>query len=155
MRHCIASCEVAGSISDEVLPVGLCPWGGGSTQPLSKISTRNISWGINAAGACGWLSYLHTSCASCLEIGDPQRLEPKMPVEGLLYLFLLQNVLELHSPWRWKQDVAPKWLKTHPLGHCFSTARPRPGTGPWHQLYRAARDSPGICHFSFLSNFHE
>ena len=30
------------------------------------------------------------------------------------------------------------------LQQCFSTARPRPGTGPWHQLYRAARDSPGI-----------
>ena len=28
-------------------------------------------------------------------------------------------------------------------------------TGPWHRLYRAARGSPGICHFSFLSNFHE
>ena len=27
---------------------------------------------------------------------------------------------------------------------CFSTAGPRPGTGPWHQLYRAVRDSPGI-----------
>ena len=25
---------------------------------------------------------------------------------------------------------------------------------PWHQLYRAARVSPGICHFSFLSIFH-
>jgi hypothetical protein len=31
------------------------------------------------------------------------------------------------------------------LGQCFSTA------GPWHQLYRAAR----ICHFNFLSIFHE
>ena len=30
-----------------------------------------------------------------------------------------------------------------------------PRTGPWHQLYRAARRSPGICHFSFLSIFHE
>ena len=28
--------------------------------------------------------------------------------------------------------------------HCFSTAGPRPRTGPWHQLYRAARGSPGI-----------
>jgi len=27
-----------------------------------------------------------------------------------------------------------------PLGRCFSTA------GPWHQLYRPARGSPGICH---------
>jgi len=33
---------------------------------------------------------------------------------------------------------------------CFLTTRPWPGTGPWHQLYRAARGSPGICHFSFL-----
>jgi len=33
---------------------------------------------------------------------------------------------------------------------CFSTAGPRPGTGPWHQVYRTARGSPGICHFSFL-----
>ena len=35
------------------------------------------------------------------------------------------------------------------LGQCFSTA------GPWHQLYRAARGSSGICNFSFLSNFHK
>jgi len=41
------------------------------------------------------------------------------------------------------------------LDQRFSTARPRPGTGPWYQLYRAARGSPRICHFSFLSNFHE
>ena len=41
------------------------------------------------------------------------------------------------------------------INQCFSTARPRPGTGPWHQLYRVARGSPGICHFSFLSNFLE
>jgi len=38
---------------------------------------------------------------------------------------------------------------------CFSTAVPRPSTGPWHQLYRAARGFPGICYFSFLSIFHE
>jgi len=35
------------------------------------------------------------------------------------------------------------------LHQCFSTA------GPWYQLYRAARGPSGICHFSFLSNFHE
>jgi len=36
---------------------------------------------------------------------------------------------------------------------CFSTAGPRPGTGTWHQFYRVARGSPGICHFSFLIIF--
>jgi len=30
------------------------------------------------------------------------------------------------------------------LDQCFLTAGPLPGTGPWHQLYRAARGSPGI-----------
>ena len=30
------------------------------------------------------------------------------------------------------------------LRQCFSAAGPRPDTGSWHQLYRAARDSPGI-----------
>jgi len=39
---------------------------------------------------------------------------------------------------------------TGTLHQCFSTVGPRPGTGSWHQLYRAARGSPGICHFSFL-----
>ena len=38
----------------------------------------------------------------------------------------------------------------------FLNRRPaRPGDGPWHQLYRAARGSPGICHFSFLNSFHK
>jgi hypothetical protein len=41
------------------------------------------------------------------------------------------------------------------LHQCFSTVGPRPCTGPWHQLYRAARCPPGICHFSFLTSFHE
>ena len=40
------------------------------------------------------------------------------------------------------------------IKQCLSTAGPRPGTGPWHQLYRSSRGSPGICHFSFLNNFH-
>ena len=41
------------------------------------------------------------------------------------------------------------------LGQCSSTAGPRPGTGPWLQLYQATRGYPGICHFSFLSSFCE
>jgi len=43
----------------------------------------------------------------------------------------------------------------HNLYQCFSTAGPRAGTGLWHQLYRAARVYPEVCHFSFLSNFRE
>jgi hypothetical protein len=29
----------------------------GSTQPLTEMSTRNISWEVKAAGACGWQHY--------------------------------------------------------------------------------------------------
>jgi len=36
------------------------------------------------------------------------------------------------------------------LWQCFSTAGPRPGTWPGHQLYRTTRGSPRICYFIFL-----
>ena len=41
----------------------------------------------------------------------------------------------------------------------FSTAGPRPSTGPWQQLHRAARDSPGIdnkfkCNVIFVNMPH-
>jgi len=41
------------------------------------------------------------------------------------------------------------------LEQCFSTAGPRPGTGPRRQLYWAARGSARNCRSSFLSIFHE
>jgi len=31
----------------------------GLTEPLTEMSTRNISWGVNAADAYGWQPYLH------------------------------------------------------------------------------------------------
>jgi len=65
--------------------------------------------------------------------------------------------------WRWVFNVTLQELcfnyievwSVSLVDQCFSTAGPRPGTGLWHQIYRAARGSPGICHFSFLSSFHE
>jgi hypothetical protein len=34
----------------------------GSPQPLTEMSTRNISWGVKTAGAYGWQPYhLHVS----------------------------------------------------------------------------------------------
>jgi hypothetical protein len=41
-----------------------------STQPLTEMSARNISWGIKAAGLRA--NNLTTSCAECLEIWEPQ-----------------------------------------------------------------------------------
>jgi hypothetical protein len=37
------------------------------------------------------------------------------------------------------------------LQHCFSTVGPWPGTGPWHQLYRAAR---GLRKLQYATRFH-
>jgi hypothetical protein len=50
----------------------------GLTQPLTEMSTRNISWG---GGKCGWfvgLTFL-PSCADCLEIGSLNLLGPLGP----------------------------------------------------------------------------
>jgi hypothetical protein len=68
LRHCTTSPKVAGSI--EIFhwhnPSAL-----GSTQPLTEMSTRNISRGVKA-GLCIGLTTLPPSCADCLEIWEPQ-----------------------------------------------------------------------------------
>ena len=43
----------------------------GSTQSLTEMSTRNISWG-GKGGRCLELTNLSPSCADCLEICEPQ-----------------------------------------------------------------------------------
>jgi hypothetical protein len=57
LRHCIRNRKFAGSIPDGV--IGFFHWHNpvgrtmalGSTQPLTEMSTRNVSWGVKAAGA--------------------------------------------------------------------------------------------------------
>jgi len=45
----------------------------GLTQPLTEMSTRNISWGEGGKdGQCVGLTTLPLSCADCLEIWEPQ-----------------------------------------------------------------------------------
>ena len=39
----------------------------------------------------------------------------------------------------------------HYIDQCFSIAGPRPGTGPWHQLYRAARS---LRKLQYATRFH-
>jgi hypothetical protein len=43
----------------------------GPTQPLTEMSTRNISWG-GKGSRCVGLTTLPSSCADCLEIWEPQ-----------------------------------------------------------------------------------
>jgi hypothetical protein len=59
LRHYATSQKVVGSIPDGVIgifhlhnPYG-CSMALGLTQSLTEMSTRNISWGVKAAGAYG------------------------------------------------------------------------------------------------------
>jgi len=42
---------------DIIFPAALCNLA--STQPLTEMSTRSMSWGVKAAGAKGWQPYHH------------------------------------------------------------------------------------------------
>jgi hypothetical protein len=75
-RHCATSWKVAGLIPDCV--IGIFHWHNpsghtmalGSTQPLTEMSTRNISWG-GKGGWCVGLT-LPPSCTDCHEIWELQ-----------------------------------------------------------------------------------
>jgi len=86
LRHCATSRKVAGSIRDGV--IGIFHWHNpsgrtmalGLTQPLSEMSTRNISWGVKVAGAWGWPYHLHVP--TVWKSGNLQLLETSGPVQA-------------------------------------------------------------------------
>jgi hypothetical protein len=97
-RHCATSRYVAASISDGV---GIFHWSNlscrtmtlGLTQPLTEMSTRNIFWGIKAAGAYSWQS-LHLHLRIVLKSGTLKLLESSGPLKGLLYVLTVLKFLE-------------------------------------------------------------
>ena len=76
LRHCAMNRKVAGSNPDIV--IGIFHWRNpyghtmalGLTQPLTEMSTRNISCGGKGSWCIG-LTTLPPSCADCLEIWEP------------------------------------------------------------------------------------
>ena len=93
-RHYPTTLKVAESIPDCV--IGIFHWHNpsglnmalGLTQPLTEMSTRNISWVVKAAGAYGWQPY-HLHVPIVMKSGSQNLLEPSglsRPVMGLLYL---------------------------------------------------------------------
>ena len=66
----------------------------GSTQPLTEMSTRNISWG--KGGRCVVLTTLPPSCVNCLEIWEPQPPGTLWACNGialLFFFFVLLNIV--------------------------------------------------------------
>ena len=53
----------------------------GLTQPLTEMSIRNISWG-GKGDRCVGLTTLPSLRADCLEMWEPQLLEPSRPVQA-------------------------------------------------------------------------
>jgi len=47
LRNCVTSRKVAGSVPESFRP----HYGPGGDQPLTEMSTRNISWGVKVTGA--------------------------------------------------------------------------------------------------------
>ena len=59
----------------------------GSTQPLTEMSTKNISWGVKAAGALGRQPY-HLHVQIVLKSGSLNFLEPPGPFQACLEIAL-------------------------------------------------------------------
>jgi len=69
----------------------------GLTQPLTEMSTRNISCGVKAAGAYGWQPY-HLHVPIVLKSGSLNLLKPSGPVQAcngtalhFLFTFIIHN----------------------------------------------------------------
>jgi len=87
LRHCATSQRVVGLIPDGVIgifhwhnPSG-CTMALGLTQPLTEMSTRNISWGVKAANAYGWQPY-YLQVPIVLKSGSLKLLEPSGPAQA-------------------------------------------------------------------------
>ena len=114
LRHCATSRMVAGSIPGG--DIGIFHWPSrtlalGWTQPVTEISTRNISWRVKAA--------LPPSCANCLEIWEPLPQGTFGAGPGLSRGWLKKLIHEVH----WLEFVfctLNVWLQ---LSHHITTSK--------------------------------
>jgi hypothetical protein len=117
LRHCATNRKVAGSIPDGV---GFFHWHNpsgrtmslGPTQPLTEMSTRNISWG--KGGRCVGLTTLPLATFMCRlswNLGASTSWNPQgmsRPVMGLLYLFFTPEAIYIQmskSTFNWKINL--------------------------------------------------
>jgi hypothetical protein len=63
----------------------------GLTETLTEMSTRNVSWGVKAAGVLGWQPY-HLHVPIVLKSGSLKLLEPSGPVQACNVIALPFNL---------------------------------------------------------------
>jgi hypothetical protein len=102
------------------------------TKSQFKINTKSHELGLNGPQTQNEIQkeYISNSIATDVMV------EKFIKIHGFKKVFKILNANALFSP-------------------VFLNSRAAARYRPWHQLYRAARGSPGSCHFSFLSIFHE
>jgi len=95
LRCCATNRKVAGSIPAGVIGIFHWPFPSGrsmalgSTQPLTEMCTRSISWGLRRPVRKA--DNLPPSCAVVMKFGNLNFLEPSGhlgPVMGMIYLFI-------------------------------------------------------------------
>jgi hypothetical protein len=130
LRYYATNRQVTGSIPDGV--IGIFQWHNpssytmvlGSTQPLTEMSSRCISWG--KGGRCVRLTTLPPSCTVVMKSGNFNFLEPSGPLHAcngtalplplplhVLYccttiIIYIKNVVRFPvplRPWRWRQQA--------------------------------------------------
>jgi len=95
------SWKVAGSISDGV--IGIFHWHNpsirtmalGLTQPVTEMSTGDISWGVREADVWGWQPY-HLHVLIVLKSGTLNLLEPSGPVQACNRIALQEAFTQQH-----------------------------------------------------------
>jgi len=81
----------------------------GSTQPLTEMSTRCISWG--KGGRCVRLTNLPPSCANVMKSGDLNFLEPSGPLQACnrtAYLLQCLAIFIPHLPFERRKERGRK-----------------------------------------------
>jgi len=66
-------------------------------------------------------------------------------------LWLLPFYAHMHLKYATSEHRQSQCERPSSLPQCFSTAGPRPSTGPWHQLYRTTR---GWRKQQYATRFH-
>ena len=111
LKHCATSRKVGCSIPDGVIGIfhwhnsSGCTMALGLNQPLTEMSTRNISWG-GKSGRCVGLTIPALSSADCLEIWEPQPPGTLRACPGLSwdYFTLLSLLLLRYLRYNWHSN---------------------------------------------------